>query len=337
MKFQKLFFFAATLLFLSSCKWFEHKTADVVENNNSNTDTLAKIPAFNADSAYSYIEKQLSFGFRVPNTAAHEKCANYLIQFFKQYADTLYVQKYTVTAFDKTTLKSTNIIASFNPHAANRIMLSAHWDSRPFADQDTIDTNKPIPAANDAGSGVAVLMEIARVLKTQPANIGVDLVLFDAEDYGQPEDSELPHVQDSYCLGSQYWASNPHTPNYRADFGVNLDMVGASDAVFMREQISAVNADWVTQYVWGLANRLGYGSLFVSQIGGAVTDDHLYVMKGRQFPCIDIIHYSNQSGFGIHWHTHRDDLNWISKGTLEAVGKTVLQTVYQYNSEKKAI
>lgn len=336
MNFLKSLFLIFLTVSVSSCNWFK-KTSTPVENTTTVTDTLVATPPFNTDSAYSYIEKQLAFGFRVPNTIAHEKCASYLIQFFKQYADTVYVQKYTVIAFDKTPLKSTNIIASFNPLATNRIMLSAHWDSRPFADQDTVNIHKPIPAANDAGSGVAVLMEIARTMKTQPTQIGIDIVLFDAEDYGQPEDSKLPRVDDSYCLGSQYWAKSPHIANYRADFGINLDMVGAHDAVFMHEQFSATNADWVGQYVWNLADRLGYSSLFVPQLTGAITDDHVYVMRGRKFPCIDIIHYSTPNGFGKHWHTHQDDLNWISKGTLDAVGKTVLQAVYQYNAGKKAI
>jgi hypothetical protein len=322
------------LALLSSCDWFKKEQS--TDTNQPADKPLAAIPAFNADSAYVYIEKQLAFGNRVPTSPSHDKCADYLIAHFKQHADTVYIQKYVTTAFDGTKLNSTNIIASFNPHAATRVMLSAHWDSRPFADQDTIDQNKPIQAANDAGSGVAILMEVAKGLQAQKPNIGVDLVLFDSEDYGQPSNSTLPQVENSYCLGSQYWAKNPHVANYKADFGINMDMVGASDAVFMREQVSVTNADWVSQYVWGLADRLGYSSLFVPQMAGAITDDHLYVMQGRQFPCIDIIHYSNQSGFGIHWHTHRDDINWISKNTLQAVGRTVLQAIYQYNSEKKA-
>ncbi|MBL7799582.1 MAG: M28 family peptidase [Chitinophagales bacterium] len=322
------------LAFLSSCDWF--KKSESTDTTQPEDKPLAAIPAFNADSAFVYIERQLAFGNRVPTSPSHDKCADYLIAHFKQHADTFYIQKYVVTAFDGTKLNSTNIIASFNPQAATRVMLSAHWDSRPFADQDTIDQNRPIPAANDAGSGVAVLMEVAKALQSQKPDIGVDLVLFDSEDYGQPSNSTLPQVENSYCLGSQYWAKNPHVANYKADFGINLDMVGASDAVFMREQVSVTNADWVSQYVWGLADRLGYASLFVPQMAGAITDDHLYVMQGRQFPCIDVIHYSNQSGFGIHWHTHRDDMKWISKNTLQAVGRTVLQAIYQYNSEKKA-
>ncbi len=334
---KKSTFFLLFSIALSSCNFFKSEPTETVENTQTSVDTLLATPTFNADSAYSYIEKQLSFGYRVPNSAAHEKCANYLISFFKQYADTLYTQKYTVKAFDGNQLKSTNIIASFNPKAVSRIMLSAHWDSRPFADQDTINENDPILAANDAGSGVAVLMEIARALKAQPIQIGVDLILFDAEDYGQPMNSKFPRMEDSYCLGSQYWANLPHVANYRADFGINLDMVGAPDAVFMHEQFSATNADWVGQYVWGFADRLGYGSLFVPQLASGVTDDHYYVMQGRKFPVIDVIHYSNTGGFGEFWHTHQDNINWISKSTLTAVGRTMLQTIYQYNAEKKTV
>lgn len=335
MQFFRLSLLILVLFGLAACNGSQKQPEKNREKPAS--DTLVAIPSFNADSAFSYIEKQLAFGFRVPNTSAHEKCANYLIGFFQQYTDTVYIQKYTVTAFDKTPLKITNIIASFNPQASNRIMLSAHWDSRPFADMDSIDRHKPIPAANDAGSGVGVLMEIARALQAKRPNIGIDIVLFDAEDYGQPMDSKLPQVSDSYCLGSQYWAKTPHIAGYRADFGINLDMVGAHDAVFMYEEFSVNSAGWVVQYVWGLASRLGYGALFVPQMGGAITDDHLYVMRGRQFPCIDIIHHTGHGGFGAHWHTHQDNIDWISKNTLEAVGKTVLQTVYQYSAEKETI
>jgi glutaminyl-peptide cyclotransferase len=331
--FKSAFAFALCSL-LIGCHLFDKKenSTDVVQEA-----PLVKIPNFNADSAYIYIERQLAFGPRVPNTKGHQDCARYLADYFRQYADTVIVQSFVATSFDGTKLQSQNIIASFNPTAKNRILWSAHWDSRPFADQDTIDKNKPILAANDGGSGVAVLMEMARLIRSQPTSLGIDIILFDAEDWGQPADSKLPPVENSYCLGSQYWAKTPHIPNYKADFGVNLDMVGASDAIFMREEISVTNADWVSQYVWGLAARLGYENLFSSQMAGAITDDHLYVIRGRQIPCIDVIHFSNQSGFGIHWHTHRDDLSWISKNTLQAVGRTMLQVIYEYETSLKNV
>jgi hypothetical protein len=320
---------------LSACDILNKKQE--VEQEAVQDEPLVQIPVFNAQNAYNYIEKQLSFGTRVPNSAGHKACAAYLINYFKELADTVYVQEYTVTAFDGTKLQSINIIASFNPSATKRIMYSAHWDSRPFADQDAEDRDKPIPAANDAGSGVAVLMEMANAIKSQPVAIGVDLILFDAEDYGQPADSKLPQVADSYCLGSQYWAKTPHVPDYKAMFGINLDMVGAHDAIFMREEISVTYADWLSQYVWNIAAQLGYSSLFVPQLVGAITDDHLYVIRGRKIPMIDVIHYTNESGFGVHWHTHRDDMSWISKNTLEALGRVMLQVLYEYDKKEKAV
>ncbi len=334
MKVQKYFLVFLSFSVITSCDLFKKNDTQPIEPTKE--EPLASIPKFNPDNAYSYIEKQLSFGIRVPNTKSHDACAAYLIEFFKGVADTVYSQHYTAIAFDGTKLQSTNIIAAFNPNASKRIIYSAHWDSRPFADQDTVDQNKPIPAANDAGSGVAVLMEMANAIKSQPlSSLGVDLVLFDSEDYGQPATSKLPQVQNSYCLGSQYWAKSPHVPDYKAIFGINMDMVGASDAVFMREEISATNADWLSQYVWNTAARLGYSSLFIPQLAGAITDDHLYVIQGRKIPMIDVIHYTNDSGFGIHWHTHRDDMKWISKNTLEAVGRTMLQVLYDYDAKEE--
>lgn len=323
------------VLSFSSCNWFKKSdTNQNTENSSTQEKPLVKTPAFSADSSYSFVKAQVDFGPRTPNSSAHDKCADWMIQKAKQFADTVYVQRYTVVGFDGKQIKSKNIIASFNPQAKNRILLSAHWDTRPFADQDTADREKPIDGANDGGSGVGILLEVARAIQSQPIKIGVDIIFWDSEDYGQPADSKLPQKEDTYCLGSQYWAKNTHIPNYRADFGINLDMVGSGDAVFTREQVSVYNADWVSQYVWGTAAKLGYSSLFSSQLTGAMTDDHLYVNQIAKIPMIDIIHYDS-NGFGKYWHTHRDNMDVISKGTLTAVGRTLLQVVYQYDSDKK--
>lgn len=294
---------------------------------------LAAVPAFNADSAYSYVQAQVGFGPRTPNSAAHDKCAAWMIHKLQGWADTVYVQKYTATAFDGLKMKSVNIIAAINPKAATRIFISSHWDTRPIADEDDHDRDKPINGADDGGSSTAVAMEIARVIHQQQPEIGVDIILFDSEDYGQPDDSKQPRMQDSWCLGSQYWASHPHVPGYRADFGVNLDMVGTGDAAFPREGVSATMADWVSQYVWHTADRLGYSSLFVNRIFGQVTDDHYYVNQILHIPTIDVIRYG-EDGFGHHHHTHRDNLELISKNTLGAVGKVMTQVIYQYDQEK---
>lgn len=312
------------------------------QNNNTPADTSvvttssAEVnpPAFNADTAYHYVASQLSFGPRSMNTAAHERCAEFLISEAKKFADTVYVQKFQVKAYDGVTLKGTNIIASFNPAATNRILLCSHWDSRPWADQDDSAATSPILAANDGASGVAVLLEAARAIRTSPLkNIGVDVFFIDAEDYGKTG------YEDSYCLGAQYWSKTPHLSGYKADFGILLDMVGAPNAVFAREGNSAFHAGWVVDKVWANARALGYENHFSTMPVPAITDDHLYINTIIKIPTIDIIQYdpTSPSGtFGHYWHTHDDNMNAIDKNTLLAVGRTVLYTVYQYDAEIKA-
>jgi hypothetical protein len=319
---------------LSSCNWFKHSDADTTTPATQTQEApLAKTPAFNADSAYAYTKAQVDLGPRTPNSAAHDKCAAWMIQQLRQWADTVYVQSYTATAYDGKQIKSKNIIASFNPQAASRVFLSSHWDTRPIADEDDHDQTKPIDGANDGASSSAMLLELARSIRTQMPGTGVDLVLFDSEDYGQPNDSKAPRVEDSWCLGSQYWAKAPHIAGYRADFGINLDMVGTADAVFVREGVSVQYADWVSQYVWNIASRMGYSSLFQNRVLGAITDDHYYVNTLLHIPTIDVIHY-NETGFGKYHHTHADNMSIINKEMLGTVGKVMLQTIYQYDADK---
>ena len=321
------------LLLLSSCDWLKpHSNGDTATKDQVQETPLAQIPAFSGDSAYAFTKAQLDFGPRIPNSAAHDKCADWMVHELKQWTDTVYIQSFTATAWDGLKIKSKNIIASINPQAKTRIFISSHWDTRPIADEDTKDQDKPIDGADDGAGSTAVAMEIARAVHAQRPNIGVDIVLFDSEDYGQPSNKE-PHVEDSWCLGSQYWARTPHVPGYRADFGINLDMVGTADAVFVHEGESVQRADWVGQYVWGLAARMGYSSLFQNRIYGAITDDHYYVNEIAHIPTIDVIHYDEQ-GFGSYHHTHKDVIGLISRETLQSVGKVMLQTIYQYNAEK---
>lgn len=299
-------------------------------------------PAFSADSAYAYIQKQLDFGPRNMNSKGHDACADWMIAQLKQWADTVYVQKFTATGFDGQALKSTNIIASFNPTAAKRVLLCSHWDSRPWADQDTKDRDKPILAANDGASGVGVLIELARIIRSQPVDVGVDLFLIDAEDYGYSSSlSDLvaaPKItENTYCLGSQHWGKNPHVPGYKAEFGILLDMVGARNSIFTREGHSSNNASWVQQMVWGNAAALGHGSLFTNLQTAAITDDHFYINELTGIPTIDIIHFdaSTPTGFGPYWHTHNDNMDVIDKNTLQAVGDVLVYTLYKYNMELK--
>lgn len=293
---------------------------------------IIEVPSFNEDSAYSYIAEQVAFGPRVPNSMAHEACGFYLIDALRGFSDTLIVQEAELTAFDGNVLKAKNIIASFKPERAKRVMLCAHWDTRPFADQDEKDKNKPIDGANDGGSGVGVLLEIARQFSIKKPDVGVDIILFDAEDYGQPDESEYARMEHSYCLGSQYWAQNLHRPNYFAKYGILLDMVGGKDAVFTQEQVSVAYAPQVLKKVWNTASELGYGNQFSYDKTHPITDDHLYInilTQGR-VPTIDIIEYDQNSKnkFYKHWHTHEDKLEHIDKKTLKVVGQTVMHVVY---------
>lgn len=291
-----------------------------------------EVPSFNADSAYNFIAKQVAFGPRVPNTKGHKECAEFLIEKLNSYADTVIVQEADLTAFDGTVLESKNIIASFKPQRAKRVMLCAHWDTRPFADQDESNRDVAIDGANDGGSGVGVLLEMARQFALKKPDIGVDIILFDSEDYGQPNDSELPRMEHSYCLGSQYWSQNLHKSNYFAKYGILLDMVGGKDAVFTQELASVTFAPRVVQKVWNTAAQLGYGNHFKFQKTQLIVDDHLYInnlAQGR-VPTIDIIEHdaSTESNFYEHWHTHEDNLENIDKNTLKAVGQTVMHVVY---------
>jgi glutaminyl-peptide cyclotransferase len=295
---------------------------------------LQPAPTFNEDSAYSFIEKQVGFGARVPNTLAHEKCADYLISKLQSYHFQVITQKFEAKAYDGTVLKSTNIIASIKPQAKKRILLAAHWDSRPFADQDSTRKNEPILGANDGGSGVGVLLEVARLLQADTAklNIGIDIIFFDSEDYGQRQDqTQTEYVKDAWCLGAQYWAKNKHLPAYSAFYGVLLDMVGAKGAVFYQEENSMKFAPSIVQKLWSIGHQLGYKSYFSFQNCGNITDDHLYVNEQAGIPMVDIIQYHPTEGFGDFWHTHQDNMQVIDKKTLKAVGQTLVQLLYNEN------
>lgn len=311
-------------------------------NNSGKTDTAVQpatqnniqVPAFNADSAYSYVARQVAFGPRVPNMKSHVACGDWMIAQLKMYCDTVYVQPFQVRAFDGKVLNGRNIIGAFQPDAGNRILLCAHWDTRPFADQDSARKNEPIDGANDGASGVGILLEVARQLKTANSKMAVDIVFFDAEDYGQPDDSELPQMEDSYCLGSQFWAKNLHVAGYFARFGILLDMAGASGSTFTQEGTSMRYAPEIVNLVWSTAANAGFSDYFIPEPTKGIIDDHYYINSLTHIKCVDIIHYdhSTPSNFWKYWHTHGDTMDKIDKGTLHAVGQTLLEVLYRQNS-----
>lgn len=294
---------------------------------------------FNADSAYAFCAMQCQFGPRVMNSDAHEQCGQWIRQCFEQYGYAVEMQRADLKGYDGTILKSTNIIATKNLQAQTpRILICAHWDSRPWADNDPDSANwhKPVMAANDGASGVAVMLELARTIQQNDSlGVAVDFICFDAEDWGVPQwDSEADGT-DSWALGSQYWASQynaqaaDNKPGYQ--YAILLDMVGGQGAKFYREGFSMQKASSIVDKVWRAASAAGYGSYFPMKDVGYVTDDHVPVNETANIPCIDIInHYPDcqQSGFGMTWHTVNDDMQHIDKNTLEAVGQTLVQLVY---------
>ena len=280
-------------------------------------------PVFSSDSAYQFIQHQVDFGPRVPGSNAQKACASWLEDKLKQYGAEVQVQNTHVTTAKGDHVPCYNIIGSYQPNLKERILLASHWDSRPWADQDSSNRETPIEGANDGASGVGVLLEIARQIQLKTPEIGVDIIFFDVEDSG------LPNSEESYCLGSQYWSKNPHKINYFAQNGILLDMVGAPNATFAIEGGSYQINPTLVNKVWDIASRLGYQNYFVKSKKAPIIDDHYYVYQNAKIPMIDIIHLdpTTISGFGEYWHTHRDNMDAIDKKTLQAVGETVLATI----------
>ena len=296
-------------------------------------------PAFSADSAYAFCEEQCNFGPRTMNSKAHDDCEQWIISKFQQYGMSVIPQKTLLKGYDGTMLKSTNIIASYKPELASRILLCAHWDSRPWADNDPDEANwhKPVMAANDGASGVAVMLEVARQIdvctKQNPDTLalGVDFICFDAEDYGYPQWETVNDPGDTFALGAQYWSANLHKDGYTARFGILLDMVGGQGAHFYQEYMSKQYAGSVVDKVWKAASVVGYGSFFPMKDGVGITDDHIPVNTVAKIPCVDVIPYypdCEQSSFGPTWHTVNDDMAHIDRTTLQAVGQTVIQVLF---------
>lgn len=307
------------------------------DDQNAKIATEARVlppSPFSADSAYKHIERQVAFGPRVPNTEAHRGTSAYFVSQIQALGIPVIEQKATLTAYDGTKLEATNVIATYRPEAKERVMLFAHWDTRPWADKESDEELRlrPIPGADDGASGPGVMLEIARLLSEKGLqNIGVDLMFFDAEDYGQPDwiGDYTTDRTETWALGTQYWTQNTHVEDYQAKFGILLDMVGAKDARFLREYFSQEAAGNRVTDIWRTAAELGHDSHFINKMGGAITDDHYFVIRNLRIPSVDIINYDGD--FADYWHTHNDNMDNISKETLKAVGETIWQVLLDFD------
>lgn len=300
-------------------------------SSGQDTDTIAVTQVqFDADSAYASVVAQCDFGPRVPGSAAHDRCGDYIVARFKALGLSVSEQRADQKAWDGKMLHTRNIIAAYRPELADRIIICTHWESRPWADADPDSSlhREPVMAANDGASGVAVMLEVARKLEELKPELGIDFICFDSEDYGMPYWAETDEMENGsdWCLGSQYWAAHPHVPGYKARFGILLDMVGGRDARFCFEGISMRYASEVMVQVWDAAGRAGASQLFLTEQGGYAQDDHVPMNEVAGIPTIDIIPYvEGEHTFGATWHTTQDTPENISRETLKGVGQTLLQ------------
>ena len=295
-------------------------TTEATNDSTAATSTTAGKVQFDGNAALNLAQQQCAFGPRVPGTPAHAKCAEWLTTTLKASCDTVMVQTGTVQTAKSGPMGIKNIIGIINPDASQRLLLLAHWDTRPWADNDpdAANHNKPVMGANDGASGVAVLLQLAHQLKQAGTTLGIDIVLVDVEDMGENDN------EDSWGLGTQFWAEHPHKTSYKPLFGILLDMVGASDATFTREYYSTQYAGGFVDLVWNCAA----GNHFINAQGGAVTDDHIFVNRAG-IPCVDIIDLRSDSdtGFCPEWHTIHDTMDAINPATLTEVGQTLLNVI----------
>ncbi len=321
------------LLLLSACG--DPKPAP--DNGGGSTTTTTpptpnvSVPTFSADTAYAYIQKQVDFGPRVPKTKEHAACLAWIVEQLTAHGAQVRIQEGVMVSHLDPKMPIKNVIATINPDEKNRVLLCAHWDTRYVADQDKDSTrkNSPILGADDGGSGVGVLIEIARIVKANPIKLGIDIVLFDVEDQGEPNEGEIYRKTELWCLGSQYWSKN--NGGYRAKFGILLDMVGSRGATFPKEGGSMKHAGIFVDKVWREALNLGYSDFFIKGESKAVIDDHVFVNEFAKIPTLDIINLpvGGSNTFGLHWHTQNDNMSIIDRNTLRAVGQTLLQVLYK--------
>ncbi|MGA2624409.1 MAG: M28 family peptidase [Bacteroidota bacterium] len=293
------------------------------ERQQSQPAPAQSVPTFDGKKAFECLKAQTNFGPRNPGSTGHQKCLDYLQRELQQYADAVNLQLFTHAGYDGETLKLTNIIGSFNLHSTTRILLIAHWDTRPRADQekDPKKRNQPILGANDGASGVAICLEIARRLRSAPPAIGIDILFVDGEDYGKEGDTQ------NYLLGARYFSE--HLPKgFSPAFGILLDMVGDKQLEIQKERYSMKYAPDVVDLIWSTAAELGVEQ-FSSFIQNPVTDDHIPLNEAG-IKTIDLIDFNYPDASNRFWHTTEDTPDKCSPESLEAVGKVILDVIYTY-------
>ena len=273
---------------------------------------------FNGGTAFTYVQQQMAFGPRIPNTPGHEKMGDWLLTTLRARADTVTVQDFSWTTKKGAKLRMRNFFARFRPQATDRVLFLAHWDTRPFADksENLGQQRMPVPGANDGASGVAVLLGLADALKATPPAIGVDLLFVDGEDYGSFEDST------ETLIGARYFAKH-QPPGYTTLYAVLLDMVGDKDLQFYQEGYSMASAPEVVQRVWQTADRLGYSKVFIARAGQTLIDDHVPLQQAG-IRAIDVIDFD----FPYH-HTTEDTIDKVSAESLQIVGDVAVALVRQ--------
>jgi hypothetical protein len=275
-------------------------------------------PAFDGNRSFSFLKAQTDFGPRNPNSSAHRQCLLYLESELRKSAETVILQRFNHAGYGEN-LSLANVFAQFNRTATRRILLVAHWDTRPRAEEDADPSKRDLPiiGANDGASGVAVLLELARVMKENPPPIGVDILLTDGEDYG---DSRKDGNTDLYFLGARHFAKTKD-PLYNPQYGILLDMVGDRDLQLPMEQNSMRFAPQLMDIVWSAAEEVR-ATQFIRVPGEAISDDHLPLNEAG-IPTIDIIDFQYP-----HWHTHQDTPDKCSPQSLEAVGSVLSTVIY---------
>lgn len=271
---------------------------------------------FNGPTAFGYLERQMSFGPRIPNKPGHRQTGDWLLAELRARADTVIVQEIRHVTRRGDTLHLRNFLARFRPQATERVLFLAHWDTRPMADRsDNLGQQRlPVPGANDGASGVAVLLGVADALKARAPASGVDLLFADGEDYGDFADTN------DVLIGSRWFAA--HQPaGYQPLFAVLFDMVGDKDLQIYQEGNSVAFAPEVVQRVWRVAAERGHERQFVPSVRHTLTDDHVSLQKVG-LHAIDVVDFDYP-----YWHTTEDTLDKVSAASLQIVGDVAVALV----------